>query len=271
MSSRRKIYKPWVKLHIRTLYNEDIAELTDSSKWKFIECLLLAGEERNRAIESGEEQEDGFLPPLKRMAFILRTTQPVLQDDLSRLSMAGLTELRAHPDGSDRWFVSHFAKWQEPTSEAERQRFSRSTRKNKEEEKEERVRERVIVDTKMSRDSHENVTSKYTPPQPSLTTQAHPAVKAIYQVTTYWPAEVTHELLIRKLGDAPDIETLGKAYQLWRANGYSVNGFDGITDWYQELMRDPSWTPQARFKRGNGGKAQPVVKSDMKEISPGLY
>lgn len=147
MSTRRKIYKPWVKLHIRLLANEDVAELPDSSKWKFIECLLLAGEERNRAIETGEEQEDGFLPTLKRMAFVLRTTQPVLQDDLSRLAMAGLLELRQHPDGGERWFVTHFAKWQKGTDAAERQRFSRSTRKN--EETKNKERERVIVDNNM--------------------------------------------------------------------------------------------------------------------------
>lgn len=175
--SNRKIFKPWVKLHIRTLYNEDIAELTDSSKWKFIECLLLAGEERNRAIESGEEQDDGFLPPLKRMAYILRTTQPVLQDDLSRLAMAGLVELRQHPDGTDRWFMTHFAKWQERTGDAERQRFSRSTRKNEEEreEKEERdrVRVRIIDEQFSSQPSHKSVT-KVLPasPTPTVITQS---------------------------------------------------------------------------------------------------
>ena len=250
VKGQRKIYKPWVKLHVRTLYNEDIAELPDSSKWKFIECLLLAGEERNRAIESGEDQDDGYLPPLKRMAFILRTTQPVLQDDLSRLAMAGLVELCQHPDGNDRWFVTHFAKWQERTGEAERQRFSRSARKN--EEKKEEDRYRIIDEQNSSQLSHKVVTESRAPkPQPSMITQSHPAVRAVYQVTTFWPAEAAQPVIIEKLGDAPDIKALERAYQLWVSRDYNPRNFDGIGEWYKELVRNPNWMPPAQHKNGN--------------------
>lgn len=167
---RRKIFKPWVKLHIRLLSNEDVAELPDSSKWRFIECLLLAGEERNRAIEAGEEQDDGYLPTLKRMAYVLRTPQQALQDDLSRLAMAGLMELREHPDGTERWYVTHFIKWQEGTPDAERQRFSRSTRKN--EDKKERGRIRIIDEQLLSQQGHNTVTiAAVSPPPPKVISQ----------------------------------------------------------------------------------------------------
>ena len=275
MSDKRKIYKPWVKLHIRLLNNEDIAELPDSSKWRFIECLLLAGEERNRAIESGDDLDDGFLPTLKRMAFVLGTTQTALQDDLSRLAMAGLVELREHPSGSDRWYVTHFIKWQEGTPDAERQRFSRSTRKNEEKkEKEIRTRDRVIDDNFMSQQSHNIVTSPQQSrapiPQPSMTANLHPAIKAIQQVTTYWPGEITHPVIIEKFGDNPDIKALERAYQLWISRGYNPKNFDGLGEWYQELVRDPNWMPPTPHKNGRGAQpaAPPVV---MKEIAPGLF
>lgn len=267
MTAPRKIYKPWVKLHIRLLYNEDVAELSDSSKWKFIECLLLAGEERNRAIESGEDLEDGFLPSLKRMAFVLQTTQQALGDDLSRLSMTGLLELKRLPDGSERWFVTNFPKWQERTGDAERQRFSRSTRKNEEKKEEERYR--IIDEQNLSQPSHKVVTESRAPkPQPSMITDAHPAVRAMYQVATYWPAEAAHPVIIEKVGDAPDVKALERMYQLWVSRGYNPKNFSDMLDWYPELVRDPGWMPPS-YKNGNA--ANPSIADELWQKAIGVF
>jgi hypothetical protein len=113
-------HKPWIKLHIKTLHNFQTAELSDSSYRRFMECLLFAGEERNNAIQEGRDQAEGFLPPVPYMAWTLHTTVQNLSDDLSRLALAGLVSIEKDEEGVDRWFVTHFAKWQAPSSAAER-------------------------------------------------------------------------------------------------------------------------------------------------------
>lgn len=263
VKGRRQIYKPWVKLHIRMLHNHEIAQLPDSSYRRFTECLLFAGEERNKAIEEKREVIEGLLPDIGYMAWTLHVTVSALTDDLSRLALAGLVEL--HESG--RWFVTNFAKWQAPSTDAERQQTYRERTKN--EEKEVRVRDRVIDDVTVVTKQSQNVTSRAIQPQPSMTTNLHPAIKAMQQVTSYWPGEVAHPVIIEKLGDAPNIKALERAYQLWISRGYNPKNFDGIGEWYRELARDIAWMPPAQYKNG---KTQPAaVGVVMKEIEPGLY
>lgn len=107
-------------------------------------------------------------------------------------------------------------------------------------------------------------------PEPSMISQAHPAIKAIQAVTSYWPGEVAHDAIIAALGDEPDLPTLQAAYKLWAYNGNKLTNYAGICDWYQELRHDPNWTPQARFKNGKAKTAAPAA-APMKEVAPGLY
>ena len=245
VKGRRQIYKPWVKLHIRMLHNHEIAQLPDSSYRRFTECLLFAGEERNKAIEEKREVIEGLLPDIGYMAWTLHVTVSALTDDLSRLALAGLVEL--HDSG--RWFVTNFAKWQAPSTDAERQKTYRERTRNQDKEKEER--ERVIDSVTVVTKQSQNVTGRTPTQEPAIYSQAHSAVRAMQEVTTYWPGEVTHPIIIEKLGDAPDVRTLGRAYQLWMTNGNNPRNYAGICDWYNELRRDSTWTPQARFKNGH--------------------
>lgn len=263
VKGKRQIYKPWVKLHIRMLHNHEIAQLPDSSYRRFTECVLFAGEEHNRAIEEKREVIEGILPDIGYMAWILHVTVAALTDDLSRLALAGLVEL--HESG--RWFVTNFAKWQAPSTDAERQQTYRERTKN--EEKEVRVRDRVIDDVTVVTKQSQSVTSRAVQPQPSMTTQAHPAIKAMQQVTSYWPGEIAHPVIIEKLGDTPNIKALERAYQLWISRGYNPKNFDGIGEWYKELARDIAWMPPAQYKNGNG-KAQPANVPDI-QVVDGLY
>lgn len=231
--------KYWIKLYIELLNDDKVAPLNDSAYRRFIECLLLAG----------ELDEGGYLPPIGRMAWKLRLPESALQTDLSHLAQNGLLELKQHSDGSERWFVTKFDERQSPSPGAER---TREYRKRKKETETETETYRTVTEVTKR---HTNVT----PPngslspvvEPSLTTQAHPAVKAMYQVTTYWPGEVTHPIIIEKIGDTPDVKALGRAYQLWMTNGNNPKNFDGICDWYHHIKADPNWTPRARFN-GNG-------------------
>lgn len=263
IKGQRQIHKPWVKLYLRTLHNHEIAQLSDSVWRRFMECLMFAGEERNKAIEGRREVIEGLLPEVGYMAWTLHVTVAALTDDMSRLALAGLVEL--HESG--RWFVTNFAKWQAPSTDVERQHQHRA--KEKEIKERERVIDSVTVVTNLS----QNVTESRAPrPIPSMYSSAHPAVKAMNAVTSYWPGEAAHDVIIEALGDAPDMDVLQSAYKLWAANGNKLTNFAGICDWYQELRRDPSWTPQARFKRNNGSpnnEAESLWQKALKAINAG--
>lgn len=82
------------------------ATLPDSSWRRFVECILLAK----------ELDEGGYLPAVADMAWRLRVDPDALDDDLTRLALAGLLERREQ----DRWFVINFTKRQAHMSGNER-------------------------------------------------------------------------------------------------------------------------------------------------------
>lgn len=257
----------WAKLWIETLDDPKVARLPDSSWRRFFECILLAK----------ELDEGGYLPSIADIAWRLRKDETSVNDDMSRLALAGLVEIA--DDG--RWFVTNFDKRQSKMSDAERQRryrennapsrlndvritkhntnrYAKVTNRNTETETEKETETEV-----------ESGRSRAPKPQPSMTTNLHPAIKAMQQVTSYWPGEVAHPVIIEKLGDTPNIKALERAYQLWISRGYNPKNFDGIGEWYRELARDIAWMPPAQYKNG---KTQPAaVGVVMKEIEPGLY
>lgn len=114
----RMAAKYYLKLFHEMLDDPKVARLPDSSYRRFIECLLLAG----------ETYEGGYLPPLMDMAWRLRLDETSLSDDMTRLALSGLVEIK--PNG--RWFVTKFAERQAPVSDAERQQRSREASKKRE-------------------------------------------------------------------------------------------------------------------------------------------
>ncbi len=102
--------KFWIKLHHSILDSAQVARLPDSSYRRYIEALLMAG----------EADEGGFLPELGDMSWRVRVADAVLQQDLSRLALAGLLALRVDPAGRERWFVVGFAEDQSAATSQER-------------------------------------------------------------------------------------------------------------------------------------------------------
>jgi hypothetical protein len=85
----------------------------------------------------------------------------------------------------------------------------------------------------------------------------------LYTAVNDFPGHDNEWLILERLGEAPDLETLRKAVSFWRANGNKMGNHMGICDWYAELKRDPNWTPGGRFKsraspvpNGNGHEQQ---------------
>ena len=270
----------WAKLWIEMLDDRKTAALPDSSWRRFVECILLAM----------EKNEGGLLPSVPDMAWRLRVTPETMNDDMTRLALGGLVELV--DDGV--WKVTNFAKRQAAMPMADRVASFREREKKKR-----RQPESNVTVTSQKRDGNEGVTksyteekridknrleereiarvtadepapSKYPTPTPSMTANLHPAVKAMYQVTTYWPGEIAHPVIIEKLGDTPNIKALERAYQLWISRGYNPKNYDGIGEWYKELALDMTWKPPAQSRQGE--KKQPTAPAVvMKEIAPGLF
>jgi hypothetical protein len=126
--------KYWLKLYYEMLDDPKVARLSDSSYRRFIECLLLAG----------ETDAGGLLPPLEDMSWRLRVSELALDQDMSRLAMAGLVTLVEH-DGDNRWFVVKFSERQAAISGAERVNRFRQEKRKAEYHGNERVTEGVTI------------------------------------------------------------------------------------------------------------------------------
>lgn len=105
----------WAKLWIDMLDDRKAATLPDSSWRRFVECILLAK----------ELNEGGYLPSVPDMAWRLRIDAGALDDDLTRLALAGLLERRE----DDRWFVTNFEKRQRAATSTERSTYHRNAKR----------------------------------------------------------------------------------------------------------------------------------------------
>ena len=90
-------------------------------------------------------------------------------------------------------------------------------------------------------------------PQPAIITQAPAAVRLIAQLTNSWPGEHLTADLVQLFGESPNEAALTEAVRQWRLANHKLTNYGGIGEWYQEICRDPEWTPGKRFK-GNGYK-----------------
>lgn len=109
--------KYWIKAYIEILDDPKMGRLPCNLWRRFMECCLLAGEER----------EDGYLPDLSTMSWRLRVDERTLDQELRGLAETGLLSLREFTPFETRWFVVNFAKRQEPLPKAEYMRRLRET------------------------------------------------------------------------------------------------------------------------------------------------
>ncbi len=282
----------WIKLYVEINDDPKVGLLPVNARWRFISALALAG----------ELDEGGFIPPVNdELAYRLHTEVETLQAEMRMLAGRGLAELRMHPDGEERWFLTHFAERQAPSTNAERQkqwrkrhgsnatvtkRYANVTPETEAEAEAEAEAEgesgaiaparppapspafqsvsEAIQEAKRRRGDPEPVSS--------VTNSAPAAVALLARLSGYWPGSDITPALVARFGDAPDEVALARAVELWRLSGHKVTNWLGIADWYDEIRCRPDWKPRDRFRNGNNGrpeKAGPVVQ--MREVAPGLY
>ena len=276
----------WIKLYVEINDDPKIGLLPVNARWRFISALALAGE-----LDDG-----GFIPPVNdELAYRLHTEVETLQSEMRMLAGRGLAELRMHPDGEERWFLSHFAERQAPSTNAERQKQWRK-RNDRNGDRNETLRKRYANVTPEAEAEAEAeyrkrgegsgaiapATRQVVSPIPGETFQPIPesvksqkrragvedievdiaatapaAVRMLARLSGYWPGADVSDALATRFGDVPDEGALTRAVELWRLSGNKPTNWLGIADWYDELRRDLEWTPQARFKKG-GGSAAPA-------------
>ncbi len=282
----------WIKLYVEINDDPKIGLLPVNARWRFISALALAGE-----LDDG-----GFIPPVNdELAYRLHTEVETLQAEMRMLAGRGLAELRMHPDGEERWFLSHFAERQAPSTNAERQKQWRK-RNDRNGDRNETLRKRYAnVTPEAEAETETETETEYrkrgegsgaiapapTPtPRPAsidtvqpipeemraakskrgdvepvagMVSAAPPIIGVLARLSGYWPGDDIAPALVARFGDVLDEVALTRAVELWRLSGNKPTNWLGIADWYDELRRDPEWTPQARFKRGsNGASASPA-------------
>jgi len=128
--------KYWLKLYYEILDDPKMGKLRPSTKWRFIECLLVAG----------ERDEGGFLPGLDELAWRIRADREQLEKDMLDLAEADILKM---VDG--RWLVVKFAERQAPVSDAERMRRYRERQQKQ---------EYYDLDTKVLPNGYDTVTNR---------------------------------------------------------------------------------------------------------------
>lgn len=108
--------KFWIKLWIETLHDVKMGSLSDRLWRRTIECFMMAG----------EKNEDGFLPTLAEMAWILRMGPEELEADLFHLEEVSILDRNM-----GRWFVNKFAERQRPSTSSERSKQHRKREKSR--------------------------------------------------------------------------------------------------------------------------------------------
>ena len=108
--------KFWIKLWIDTMHDPKMGSLSNDLWRRTIECLMMAG----------EKDEEGFLPTLEEMSWILRMQAEHLENDLVELQTRGILNVL-----QGRWFVNKFAERQRPSTSSERSKQHRKRQKIK--------------------------------------------------------------------------------------------------------------------------------------------
>lgn len=109
--------KYWIKLYHEVLDDPKMGKLPDWLWRRAIELFLLAGKNGN----------DGALPSVEEMGWILRLDETKLRESLQRLAEVGVV----HEAEPDQWIVTNFAKRQDADTTSERvSRYRKEQRKD---------------------------------------------------------------------------------------------------------------------------------------------
>jgi hypothetical protein len=135
----------FLKLHYDIIDDWKVGTLPDSLKWRFIQCLCVAG----------EYQKKGLLPDINHFAYRIRQEPQSLNSDMMRLAQNELVELVQTSEG-ERWYITNYEKRQKKIPNDQRQRDYRNRQKQK------KIAENNNSVTELSRKRYDSVTIRNT-------------------------------------------------------------------------------------------------------------
>ena len=247
----------WIKLYHEILHDAKMARLPDVLWRRVVECFLLAG----------EAGEDGFLPDVPTMAWVLRVDEEQLITELGQLSSYDFVEQQ---DG--RWYVTHFFERQKAFTDAEKQRNYRD-RQRKEQyygddtdmipSDNHTVTESVTsgntdieLDIDKSREespSKKQAKKKADPPPPS--------VQVFHANTQRYPSKSLYPDIHTAIGDKPDdLAFWGDVVKNWLLMGWNKTNLKGMLDFYKRREIPPG--------NGKNGKEPPPAAQDYSAMQP---
>ena len=112
--------RPWIKLYIEVLHDPKMGRMPDRLFRRTIELFLLAGTCDNN---------EGILPPVEDMAWLLHIDEAALLEDLTSLQKLNIV----HEEEPGVWIVTHFAERQDADTAAERKARQRMSRHHRSE------------------------------------------------------------------------------------------------------------------------------------------
>lgn len=267
----------WIKLYTEILKDPKMGRLTDRQFRTCINLFALAG----------EYDQEGALPSVADMGWILRMNEAELLDNLNELASVGIVRCI-----NDTWLV---CKWQERQAKAP----SAAPDKVLQRVHEHRQRQRNEVVTTL----HDEVKRVVTPPETdtdietdtdtetesersatftpgpvvaraSVTrpvglkpnSKLSPAVNTFAKVTGKFPPRGIHHLIDAAFEARNDPDLLQRCYETWLARGYRPENIAWLQEWYVSGA-----IPDKPGNRTNGnGKpaADPLQAYSMADLAP---
>lgn len=91
------------------------------------------------------------------------------------------------------------------------------------------------------------------PPLPEVPEGSSNHAKTFKAITGFWVGTNMQDFLQQRLGERPDWDTVGWAYEQWVSRGYNPRNLRGVLDWYDKRLANPLWLPDgAGQPAGNG-------------------
>lgn len=247
--------RPWIKLYTEMLHDPKVGQLSDSAYRLFVELMLKAG----------QVDEDGATDTVEALAWELRRQSDDLLNLIWELEEGG--RLVFLDPETQVVYITSWAKRQPPTTSAERVKRHRAkvaaqTERDSSEHVTLHQRYGNVLDKEIDIDKEgEGETRAHakngasaapsaSPPVPESSTNHAKTFKAI---TGYWVGTNMQDFLQQRLGERPDWDVVGWAYEQWVTRGYNPRNLRGVLEWYDKRLADPSWVPDGAGQPATAG------------------
>ncbi len=89
----------------------------------------------------------------------------------------------------------------------------------------------------------------------------HPAILAIREVTSRYPSKDVYDLLIRAIGETPNIQDLKTCFEAWRAKDWKPTNYGWVTEWYVSGIPANGHNGNGQVN-GSGAMARVIAKME---------